>query len=448
LAELMRIEVWEGCATGVASAVERMSDRWEPYSTESRRHSMFSLFEELIVPALTTYLSTLSEHHRGRSVLPNISLAKLARVAGFGFVEDVIHSSLLHFIKTGHDCIEFEGTLETLRVVASRCRNKLPKKVLSPRANRSGSTYCEFCGAHSETVAAEKDKMHPGYDRGSSARLSVKYCWAHRPKFLDRAPNPEYLWAARHKVEFETELKRLSCQARSMSKPSAETGDPYLDLFYLRVLAPLAAYPSDTSLLRNEARRIVDARLSDKRKRIVVMRAAQLSLAKVANEVGANSRQAVAKALASIPAKYRFDLATYTASDRHIDHLKPLVGEGVCHQSVSSAHARFIELLGPVAATALQDPDIVELLLNDDGSLFSDSRSIGMRKIGALTASEAEQIIRFAALQFPHEQDSSKERVMVELPFANARFTGVLPPVVDGPVFGIRKGIQYFGPEG
>lgn len=431
MAESLRIKAWDHCAAGVASAVETLCKQWEPYSKESRQHSLDGLFARLIVPAFSAYLATLPAHHRGRNLFPNNSFSELVRQhEGFDLVEKVLHTYLRQFIKTNVQDLQFQETLETLRVLARACKAKRPKKPgpkksESTKTSRAYAEYCEFCGTHTEVAAREKGKTVPGYDANSNARLSGKYCWDHRPKFVDGSRNPRYLLALRHQPAFETELKRLTWQARSMSKPNAETGDPHLDLFYFRVLEHLAVYPSDTSLLRSEARRLIEWNVSDKKKRIVAMRSGQSSLDAIAKKVGLKNRQAVAKALASTQSMYRFDLPTF--------------GEGRAPQLISAAHARFIDLLGQVAANALEDPDTIDLLLNDDGSLWVEGRSTGMREIGTLTTADAERIIRFANHNFLHEPDSGVDVLIVELPFFNARFTGLLPPFSYSPVFAIRK---------
>ena len=54
--------------------------------------------------------------------------------------------------------------------------------------------------------------------------------------------------------------------------------------------------------------------------------------------------------------------------------------------------------MGPVIAQALADPDVVEILLNPDGSLWLDRLSTGRAPTGAtLTAAEGERIIRLVA---------------------------------------------------
>ncbi len=435
-----RITVWKGCAHDVASAVKIFCDRWGPYSTKSSHHSIFSLFGELIDPAFAAYLATLPDHHPGRWLFSETSITKLARQGGFGLPEKVIRFFLRQYTRMdGHD-VEYEATLETVQEVARRCRTKRPNSLPSRRANRLYSEYCEFCGAHTELSAKEKGCTRPGYDGEGAARLSGKYCWDHRPKYLDGSRNDKYLRAARHKREFEIELGRLILQASAPSKPNAATGASDLDLFYFRLLTPYPVYPSDVCFLRNEARQIVDSRVNDQKKRIVMMRSNRYALSAIAEKVSARSRQAVAKTLGSIPKWYRFDLASDAANNPNIENLFSTAEKFTCSKIDPETQIQFMGLIGPAAAAAFQDSDIAEILLNDDGSLWAISRTVGMKNIGSISASNAEQIVQFVGYNFNQECAANKHHVMAKIPFANARFTGVLPPTVDRSIFGIRKG--------
>lgn len=442
MADELPIKVWEDCAGVVVSAVKTFCDRWGPYSTKSARHSILSLFEELIDPAFAAYRAALPDHHPGRRLFSDTSITELARHGGFALPEKAIRLILRQYTKIhGHD-VEYKATLETLLEGVKRCKTKRPKTLPLPsgRANRLYSEHCEFCGTNTELAAKEKGSTRLGYDGEGAARLSGKYCWKHRPKYLDGSRNERYLSAVRHKHDFEIELERLTLQVSALSKPSAATGDSDLNLFYFKLLAPHPVYASDMCFLRNEARQIVDSHVSDQKKRIVVMRSNHYSLTAIAEKVGAKSRQAVAKALASIPKRYRFDLAGDAVSNPNVENLFSLTEKFACSKVDPDAQSQFMRLIGPVAAAAFLDPDIVEILLNDDGSLWADSRAVGMTKIGAIAATDAEQIVQFAANNFYQELETDKKFILAKLPFANARFTGMLPPTVDSPTFGIRKG--------
>lgn len=96
--------------------------------------------------------------------------------------------------------------------------------------------------------------------------------------------------------------------------------------------------------------------------------------------------------------------------------------------------------LGPAIARFLEDPSIVEVMLNPDGRLWVDRLSSGLSDTGeTLTASDGERIIRLVAHHVGAEVYAGAPRVSAELPETGERFEGLLPPVVAAPVFAIRK---------
>lgn len=58
------IAIWEGCDASVAEALHRFLDRWEPYSTASKRYPIVRLVEELIDPAVASYAETLPSRYQ------------------------------------------------------------------------------------------------------------------------------------------------------------------------------------------------------------------------------------------------------------------------------------------------------------------------------------------------------------------------------------------------
>jgi type IV secretion system protein TrbB len=96
--------------------------------------------------------------------------------------------------------------------------------------------------------------------------------------------------------------------------------------------------------------------------------------------------------------------------------------------------------MGPAIAAALEDPEIVEVLLNPDGSLWFDRLGSGRAPSGLkLTSHDAERIIRLVAAHVRVEVHPGAPIVSAELPATGERFEGVLPPVTRAPVFAIRK---------
>jgi type IV secretion system protein TrbB len=96
--------------------------------------------------------------------------------------------------------------------------------------------------------------------------------------------------------------------------------------------------------------------------------------------------------------------------------------------------------MGPLIAQALDDPDVVEIMLNPDGSLWLDRLSTGRAPMGVqLTASDGERIIRLVAAHVGAEVHRGKPLLTAELPETGERFEGALPPVAPGPAFALRK---------
>jgi len=96
--------------------------------------------------------------------------------------------------------------------------------------------------------------------------------------------------------------------------------------------------------------------------------------------------------------------------------------------------------MGPAIASFLEDPSIVEVMLNPDGRLWIDRLSSGLADSGeTLSASDGERIIRLVAHHVGAEVHAGAPRVSAELPETGERFEGLLPPVVVAATFAIRK---------
>lgn len=96
--------------------------------------------------------------------------------------------------------------------------------------------------------------------------------------------------------------------------------------------------------------------------------------------------------------------------------------------------------LGPAIARFLEDPGIVEVMLNPDGRLWVDRLSEGLSDTGErLSAADGERIVRLVAHHVGAEVHAGAPRVSAELPETGERFEGLLPPVVAAPTFAIRK---------
>lgn len=95
---------------------------------------------------------------------------------------------------------------------------------------------------------------------------------------------------------------------------------------------------------------------------------------------------------------------------------------------------------GPAIADWLDDPAIIEVMLNPDGHLWVDRLAEGLAETGEwLSPADGERIVRLVAHHVGAEVHTASPCVSAELPETGERFEGLLPPIVAGPSFAIRK---------
>ena len=111
--------------------------------------------------------------------------------------------------------------------------------------------------------------------------------------------------------------------------------------------------------------------------------------------------------------------------------------------SSASSHNRLVrklrDALGEVICAALEDTDVVEVMLNPDGRLFVERLGEGIETVGELAPGAAEIIIGSVAHALQTEADEDRPIISGELPIGGHRFEGLLPPVVSAPSFTIRR---------
>ncbi len=96
--------------------------------------------------------------------------------------------------------------------------------------------------------------------------------------------------------------------------------------------------------------------------------------------------------------------------------------------------------LGAAIMAWLEEPSVVEVMLNPDGRLWIDRLKGGLEDTGErLSAADGERIVRLVAHHVGAEVHPGSPRVSAELPETGERFEGLIPPVVAAPTFAIRK---------
>lgn len=95
--------------------------------------------------------------------------------------------------------------------------------------------------------------------------------------------------------------------------------------------------------------------------------------------------------------------------------------------------------LGPLKA-GLQDPRVVEVMLNPDGKIFHDVLGVGLVDTGiTMDFSQARTLIGAVAIAVDRPLSDAHPFLECELPGDASRFTALLPPIVSGPTITLRK---------
>ncbi|MGI2036339.1 P-type conjugative transfer ATPase TrbB [Rhizobium panacihumi] len=97
------------------------------------------------------------------------------------------------------------------------------------------------------------------------------------------------------------------------------------------------------------------------------------------------------------------------------------------------------DALGQIIIEALDDPLVVEVMLNPDGNIFIERIGAGMDIAGTMTSHDAEIVIGKVAHALKTEVDQDRPIISGELPLGGHRFEGLLPPASPLPMFTIRK---------
>jgi P-type conjugative transfer ATPase TrbB len=94
--------------------------------------------------------------------------------------------------------------------------------------------------------------------------------------------------------------------------------------------------------------------------------------------------------------------------------------------------------LGVKICDLLNDPQVIEVILNADGILWVERLGKAMETLGAFSTTQAEALIYSLAAY--HSTTITRENPILEceLPPYGARFEALIPPVVASPVFTIR----------
>ncbi|MGH7812392.1 MAG: P-type conjugative transfer ATPase TrbB [Candidatus Binataceae bacterium] len=99
--------------------------------------------------------------------------------------------------------------------------------------------------------------------------------------------------------------------------------------------------------------------------------------------------------------------------------------------------------LGARILAAIADPNVTEIIVNEDGRVWIESYQKGMHEAGVtLAASQVESLIGTVAASLGNVANAAHPIVEGELPIGAIRFEGLLPPVARKPCCVMRKPAQ------
>lgn len=99
--------------------------------------------------------------------------------------------------------------------------------------------------------------------------------------------------------------------------------------------------------------------------------------------------------------------------------------------------------LGPNLLSAIADPTITDIIVNEDGRVWFEAHGKGLFEAGfSLPDSQTESLIGTVAAALGTVADADHPIVEGELTIERIRFEGLMPPVVRRPCFALRKPAQ------
>lgn len=95
--------------------------------------------------------------------------------------------------------------------------------------------------------------------------------------------------------------------------------------------------------------------------------------------------------------------------------------------------------LGPQICGFLEEPSVVEIMLNPDGALWVERQGEPMRRVGDMQDAAAEALIATVAAMMKTTVTRENPILECELPGDGSRFEALIPPIVARPSFTIRR---------
>src|SRR5207302_141834 len=107
-------------------------------------------------------------------------------------------------------------------------------------------------------------------------------------------------------------------------------------------------------------------------------------------------------------------------------------------ETQSRRQASLRTAVAPIA-DYLADETVVEIMLNADGRVWVERAGEGMFEAGRMGPDDALRMLRLVATEMNAELSDRNPSLAGKLPIWGARVQASIPPVVEAPVFALRK---------
>jgi type IV secretion system protein VirB11 len=117
-----------------------------------------------------------------------------------------------------------------------------------------------------------------------------------------------------------------------------------------------------------------------------------------------------------------------------------ITGDTLVDQKRRLVREKLVRELGTPIVSALEDSQVVEIMVNADGAVWYDVLGQGMHDTGhRFSPIRVENMIKTIAAILDRVVDAEHPTLQGELPLDGSRVQGVIPPLVPAPVLAIRK---------
>jgi Flp pilus assembly CpaF family ATPase len=117
-------------------------------------------------------------------------------------------------------------------------------------------------------------------------------------------------------------------------------------------------------------------------------------------------------------------------------------GAGAAAETHHRLRRKLERELGPEILGALEDPAVVEIMVNEDGGVWCDRLGSGMERLPAiLSAHQAARLVGTVATLLCTVANAEHPIVEGELLLHDARFEGIVPPVAPRPITAVQAGV-------